>query len=70
MISGYLKSMENWDKPSKYWPILTLFWIVMFLFYIWSKNIFVFYGAIVWTISYLTGVYIRNYYRKKKEKIM
>ena len=65
--TGYLEWTEKQDKPSFYWAVLTFFWIVMFLFYIWTKNIFNFYGAIVGTISYLTGIYIRNILRKKKK---
>jgi hypothetical protein len=68
MCAGYLERMEKYDKPSFYWPFLTFFWIVMFLFYIWSKdNIWIFYYAIVGFVAYLMGVYTRNYYRKKKK---
>lgn len=67
MCAGYLEWMEKQDKPTVYWPILTLFWIVMFLIYIYSKNIVVFYSAIVGSVAFLTGVYTRNYYRKKKK---
>ena len=65
MCAGYLKNMEKWDKPSLYWPILTFFWIIMFIYYIWFSDIMIFYLAIAGTILYLIGVYTRNHLRKK-----
>jgi hypothetical protein len=67
MCANYLAWMEKQDKPTFYWPVLTFFWIVMFLFYIWSENIVIFYSAIVGSVAFLSGVYTRNYYRKKKK---
>ncbi len=65
MCAGYLESLEWWDRPNVYWPGLTFGWIVMFLFYIWTKNIWNFYIAIAGSVGLLSGIYTRNYLRKK-----
>ena len=63
MSAGYLESLKWWDKPTIYWPIITLSWIGYFLLYVRYNDIFIFYYALAITVAVLAGVHIRNYFR-------
>ena len=67
MSSDYLESMKNIDNPYIYFPLLILVWILSFILYIFSKNIFYFFNGIGLTIVVLIGVFLRKFYRKKNK---
>lgn len=61
----YLQWMEKWDTPKAVYLQLIIVWIAFVVFYYYTKDLWWFTYGIGATFFYLTGLYIRNVYRRK-----
>jgi Kef-type K+ transport system membrane component KefB len=60
-----LRKTEKWDSPKIFWLTPISIWIISTAFYLLKPYHWIFLYAAVITIAYISGVYMRNSYRKE-----
>ncbi len=61
----YLQWMEKWDTPKAVFLQLIILWIAFVIFYYYSKDLWWFAVGIGAIFFFLSGIYIRNVYRRQ-----